>query len=306
MIVRPSSAPIFVVVSLLASASARGAADSPVARADQLIAQGFALRLQNKNAEALELFAKAHAIAPSGKTLGQMGSVEVALHRWVDAESHLEEALQRHDSPWIEAPKNRQMLEKTLAEARQHVARLQFRGTGGARVSVDGKEVGALPLPRPVPAAEGTIHVSATATGFQPLHREIVAQGASEVTVDLQFIPAAPAPPAALSVAVGATPPSEGKRPAWRLWTGSALMAAGLGSVGLGIGWLVVDGKTMCDAPPGGVCKYLYDTKAQGWLAIGLGAATAGAGAMLLLWAPKHSPVTVAAGPASIGFAGRF
>src|SRR5262245_5231569 len=89
-----------IVAMLILAVSTARAGNSPAGEADELIKQGFQLRLQGKNAEALELFEKAHRLAPSGKTLGQIGSVEVALRRWVEAEAHLEEALARRDSPW--------------------------------------------------------------------------------------------------------------------------------------------------------------------------------------------------------------
>src|ERR1035438_5559624 len=88
---------IFAAVLLLGGAAR--AADTN-AQVGELISQGIKLRLQGKNAEALDLFLKAHALVPSARTLGQIGSAEVALHRWTEAERHLEDALSRHDSPW--------------------------------------------------------------------------------------------------------------------------------------------------------------------------------------------------------------
>src|SRR5690349_2291240 len=93
-----------VVIGALTLSISIARAGDPSSEADELIKQGFQLRLQAKNAEALELFARAHAIAPSGKTFAQMGVAEVALGHWVDAEAHLEAALARHDSPWTDVP----------------------------------------------------------------------------------------------------------------------------------------------------------------------------------------------------------
>jgi hypothetical protein len=296
---------LLALVLVLTGASAR-AADSPTAQADALIGEGFKLRLQGKNAEALDLFLKAHAVAPSAKTLGQMGSVEVALRRWIDAEAHLEQALTRHDSPWIEIPKNRELIEKTLAEARQQIGRVQFRGPVGASVAVDGRPIGALPLIAPVHLAAGSVRVTASAAGFQPLQRDVSVQGGADQAVDLTLLPVStlPAPAPAVTLAQPAEP--GGRSVGWRAWTGGGLLVAGLAGVGVGIGWLVVDGRPMCDAPPGGLCKYLYDTKAQGWAAVGVGAAVAGVGAAFLLWPSKHQSIGVGVGPGSVALRGGF
>jgi hypothetical protein len=292
------------VVLLLVPASR--AADPAATQADELISEGFKLRIQGKNIEALDLFVKAHALAPSGKTLGQMGSVEVALHRWVDAEAHIDQALARHDSPWIEAPKNREMLQQTLAEARRQIARIQLRGTPGAEVHVDGRLAGVLPLAEPIHVAAGKVRITAAEAGFQPEDKELVTVGGNALTVDLNLNPVAS--PSAIAPAALLTQParSEGRRPTWRKWTGSSLLTGGVAAIGVGVGWLVVDGRPTCDAPSGAVCGHLYDTKTQGWVAVGLGVAAAGAGAALLLWPSKQSAVAVRVGPGSLALAGRF
>jgi hypothetical protein len=306
MIFPVRTALLVIVLSVGTASSVAYAADSPTVQADALISEGFKLRLQGKNTEALDLFLKAHAIAPSAKTLAQIGSLEVALHRWVDAESHLDHALTRHDSPWIEVPKNRELIENTLAEARRQIGRVQFRGPAGASVAVDGHGVGTLPLALPVHLAAGSVRIEVNAAGFQPLQRDLAVQGGTDQTIDLPLIPAAPqlAQPPAITLAQPAQ--TESHRPAWRTWTGGGLMVVGLASVGVGIGWLVVDGRPMCDAPPGGLCKYLYDTKTQGWVAIGLGAAVAVGGATVLLWPSRKERVGVAVGPGSLALTGRF
>jgi hypothetical protein len=282
------------------------AADSPTAQADALITAGFKLRLQGKNTEALDLFLKAHAIAPSAKTLAQIGSLEVALRRWVEAESHLDQGLARHDSPWIEVPKNRELIERTLVEARQQIGRVQVRGTAGASVTIGGHPVGTLPLAAPVHVAAGSVHVEVAETGFRPAQRDLAVQGGTEQTVDFALVPMATPPAQPATVNLAQSSPTESRRPAWRTWTGGGLMVAGLASVGVGIGWLVVDGRPMCDAPSGGVCKYLYDTKTQGWVAIGLGAAVVAGGATVLLWPSRRERVGVAIAPGSVALTGQF
>ncbi len=302
---------LLVVLGTFAFGTLRaGAADSPTAQADDLIAQGFKLRLQGKNAEALELFTKAHTLAPSAKTLGQIGSVEVALQRWVDAESHLVQALARHDSPWVEVPKNREVLEKTLAEARLHIARIGLNGTPGAEISVDGRRIGALPLAEPVHVAAGAVRVTARASGFNAMEIDLVVHGGEEVSrvLDLTRVAPAMSVPTMPAPALLNTPaaPAESRRPTWRKWTGGGLAAVGVAGVGVGAAWLAMDGRPSCDAPSGTVCKHLYDTKTQGWVALGVGLAAAGAGATLLVWPAGDRSVAAVVGPGSLALSGRF
>ena len=67
--------------------------------------------------------------------------------------------------------------------------------------------------------------------------------------------------------------------------------------MGTGIAWVVVDGRTTCTAPAGGVCELVYNTKTQGWVSIAAGAVAAGAGATLFLWKGKEASGVVAIGP---------
>src|SRR5262245_16478811 len=83
-------------------------AAGPEAEAERLIANGLELRRAEKPVEALELFQRAHGLAPTPRTLGQMGLVEAALERWADAEVHLLEALATPDDAWVR--KNRSFL----------------------------------------------------------------------------------------------------------------------------------------------------------------------------------------------------
>jgi hypothetical protein len=276
-------ASIFFIL-LFAASVARGA-DTPGAQADDLINQGFQLRLQGKNAEALDLFMRAHALAPSSKTLGQIGSAELALHRWIDAETHLEDALSRKDGPWIES--HRASLEKSLAEAQQQIGRVEFRGPVGADISVDGRHVGTLPLPAPVHVGAGSAHVVAVATGYTPLQEDIPVRGGETKAVPLVLLPTVPV--AAPSATPTLVQTAQSPRSAKRRWFGGGLALVGLTGVGFGIGWLTIDNRPTCDAPAGGVCQHLYDTKTRGWVSLGVGAALTAAGAGLVLWPSGHS-----------------
>ena len=70
-----------VICAVLAIFSPVASAAGAETEADGLIARGLELRRQEKQTDALDLFQRAHAIAPSPRTLGQMGLVEASLQR---------------------------------------------------------------------------------------------------------------------------------------------------------------------------------------------------------------------------------
>jgi hypothetical protein len=273
-----------------------------VARADQvdrLIDQGISLRLQGNLEGALDLFTRAHALAPTARTLAQMGLAEGALHRWIASENHLAAALASHDTPWIEVPRNREALEQALATVRSHVGTLKVVGPAGARVDVDDREVARLPLTSPLRLAEGPAHVTATAPGYGATRVVVTIVGSAEQTVVVPLVPLPQAAPAALRL----DEPAPAAR--WKTWTGFGLLGVSAGAIATGAVWVVLDGHPSCPANQVTRCELAYDTKLQGWLTIGAGIAAGTAGG-ILLWSARQAPATVAAGPGSIAFTGRF
>lgn len=77
---------VLTVVSQLANAADDKAADA-------LISKGLELRREGRALDAINLFQKAVAIAPSPRSFGQLGLAESAVEHWSDAEEHLNAAL---------------------------------------------------------------------------------------------------------------------------------------------------------------------------------------------------------------------
>jgi hypothetical protein len=297
---------VIVAVGAVASGAEHSASEG---QADDLVRQALELRKKGENAGALELLQKAQTLAPSSRTLAQLASAEFALQHWVDAETHLQQALSSQDSAWIANPRNREMLERTLAETRRHVARLDLTGTAGAQVSIDGKPIGTLPLPEPARVGAGTIRIAATAPGHQAFDKLLAVRGGEQtsVAIDLPLLPPpAPAPAATAAPVLAQSRPETSGVPAWRRWTGGGLMVAGLAAIGTGIAWVAVDGRTNCAAPPGGVCELVYDTKTRGWISIATGAVAAGGGATLFFWKGKEAAGGVAVMPGGLAIHGAF
>ena len=281
---------------------ARVAVAAPPDPAEQLIEQGVKLRTEGKYAEALELFTKAHAASPSARTLAQIGLAEGSLRRWVDAEAHISAALAEHNTPWIENRRNREALEQALSSVRGHIGTVLVVGPRGAEVSVEGKVVGRLPLAAPLRVAEGTTHVRGTALGHKPVDVEAAVAGGAETTVMLELGPDVP-PPFSAPIIDDEPPPP---RTTWRSWTGTSLLVASAAALVAGGVWLAVDGRGTCDAPTGARCLHVYDTKTQGWIALGVGAAVGVAGGGLLLWEGKRSETRISLAPGLLMFGRRF
>src|SRR5688572_3024963 len=112
----PTRFSVLLMVVSLALHGALGVAIAAEDPTDALLRRGAELRKQERHEEALDLFRKAHALSPSGRTLAQMGLAEFSLKAYVDAETHLAAAL-NGDTPWI--TKNRTVLEQALTDVRK-------------------------------------------------------------------------------------------------------------------------------------------------------------------------------------------
>jgi hypothetical protein len=292
-----------LVQGVVAEGPAR-AADDP---AEALLRRGAELRRADRHEEALELFQKAHAISPSGRTLGQMGLAEFSLKRYVDAEAHLVGAL-ADQSPWV--AKNRGALEQALEDVRKHVAVLTISGPAGADVTVNGKPVGRLPLVEPVHVGEGRVRIEGNLIDHQTTAVDIKAPGGQQVNTVLDLVPIAPpvaAPGLSSPSGSGASMTEASLR--WRTWAGGGLLAVSAAALATGIVWIAIDGNAACTIPPGAPagsrCMYVYDTKTPGLITAGAGVAAGIAGGVLL-WKGRAGDVQVGLAPGRLTAVGHF
>ena len=121
--------------------------------------------------------------------VGGPNLVEKALGRWAEADRHLTDALKGGQDPWIH--KNLTVLEKTLAEVKRQVARIEITGEPvGADVLVNGRPVGKVPLPHPVRVNAGSPATTALLRALHAHARTIVhphelAEKAAHIEIDL-------------------------------------------------------------------------------------------------------------------------
>lgn len=300
---------VFLVASVCAVASA--AAESST----KLIEQGLDLRRDGMPEQALELFRRAHAVAPSPRTFGQMGLVEASLKRWVDGETHLSVSLSNPDDSWV--MKNRAFLDEALAQCRQHVGDLTVSGPAGAEVLVGGRPAGTLPAVPTLRLAEGTVSVSASLNGFTSFEKTVTVRPGVRTPLAIVLTPVVPvaaplAPPAAAMVSESSPPTTlaaqQTSSRGWHTWTGVSLAAVGAVAIGWGVTWIVVDGGAACRAMPGASCQNVYNTRRPGWILTGIGAAAFVGGAAIFFTGhpTAGSNVSVGLTPGSVLLQGRF
>ncbi len=174
----------------------------------------------------------------------------------------------------------------------------------GARVALDGVELGTTPLEVEVAAGEHVVELSAE--GHAPFEQPVnVARGTRERLRLVMTKEAAPPPPLDTSPA----------RSRGRVVGSSVLVSSGVAAVGAGVALLVLHGRPITTECSGanidadGDCHFLYDTRLGGAVALGLGAAAAVTGGVLLgleLRRGRRASVSVAPAPAGALVHGRF
>jgi hypothetical protein len=299
-----------LVAALLWATSLSGGAMAAEPGADALIEQGLGLRREGKPEQALEMFQKAHLLAPSPRTFGQMGLVETSLKRWVEGEKHLSVSLANPDDRWV--AKNRAFLDEALGLCRSHVGDLLVSGPAGTEIFVAGQSVGTLPAVPALRLAEGSVTVSASAPGSKPFERTVAIRPGARAALVIALDPIVATPvvvtpaPAATGPAqlITTAPParSESSPSSWHSWVGVSLAAAGAAAIGWGVYWIAIDG----NGAPG--TNQLYNTRTPGLILATAGAAAVAGGAVIFFTGhhPTDSAVALGLTPSSVLFQGRF
>lgn len=206
--------------------------------AEQLLDAGVAARRAGHDDAALALFTQAWERQPTPRARAQMGAAEQALGQFVEAEAHLAEALAGHADAWIE--ERRATLEAAHGAVEARLGQLEVRvEQPGARLRVDGLEVGALPLTRALRRMPGTVTIEVSADGFAPMTRAVTVTAGelSRETFTLVSLTVTGAPGGGAAAHGGAAGAGHGGA------GGSALpligwIAGGVGVAGVGLGFV--------------------------------------------------------------------
>jgi hypothetical protein len=197
-------APLCLCALLSAGLAALGATGTDwrsVARAqdpdpEALIREGVEARRRRDDLAAVALFERSIAIRRTPRGVGQLALAEQALGRWLAADEHVREALAAETDAWVR--ERREILQRAASDVGGHIGQLEVLcSVEGARLSVDGRPVGALPLSAPVRVLSGEVVVEVTAAGYLPRTRTLnVAAGVlTRETIDL-----VPEPPVVVPV----------------------------------------------------------------------------------------------------------
>ena len=301
-VARQPTAAIFALLLLGAATSTAHAQAAPTRSTGPdyqgLISEGLRAYGEKRYAEARKLFATAHAMEASPRTLRALGIVDLALDNFSMAKDELEASLKQHDTPLSQ--EQRQEVGELLAWMRANLGSVQLQCSPvHAQAKIDGR---AIQSPEVLLAPEEH-ELAVSAPGYVPEVRRFQVVLARPLTLHVELLPAAPAAPHALALREGPSPapqpaPARAQPSQTWLWVGAAgavLAAAGGTLLILGLN----DKARVESATPG---TRLLDVEAAHervpWLTgagIGLGALGVGglgaAAIMLLTREPPHADV---------------
>ena len=178
---------VFVLVILTACTSSLAvAADKEDAK--RLFESGLKLMKVDDFSSAAANFERSAALYPTQTALFNLANCYKALQRYAEA---LEVVGQLHrDFGAKLKPEIKEAVEQQEAEIRSVVATLVVKVVpGGARVVIDGREVGAAPSVGPLFFAPGDHIIEAIRAGYRPVRRSVRLVSGAEQTEQLQLEP---------------------------------------------------------------------------------------------------------------------
>lgn len=180
----PQVLAFLLALSLLHSTSAAFAQSDPKVAAREHFEKGVAAFDDKRFGEAADEFEAAYRLSPAFVVLYNIGEVNVALGRSVEAVDAFDKYLKEGASAISRARKNEVLreIEKQLARIGTVTVRTN---PAAAEVRVDGVLVGKTPLPRPVRLTAGRHTVEAILADHATQIREIDVVGRAELALDL-------------------------------------------------------------------------------------------------------------------------
>jgi hypothetical protein len=223
------------VLAILATSTWAYAGDPAAARAQ--LEAGYQLKEQGNYAEALPHFVESLRLDLQLKTLTNLADCEEHLGQLVDAQLHWVMARDRAGVEGNDRFKASAEARLTALESRMPklVIKLAPDAPPKTEVTRDGTVLGPVSLGTPLPANTGDHTVIARAPGFAP--QTFTVTLAERDQKELVVRPGAAVPlDAAVVVPVGSVATPSGPVRAWSTQKTGALVAAGVGLVGVGLG----------------------------------------------------------------------
>ncbi len=133
---------------------------------ESLIHQGILLRRAGNDGAAFGYFERAYVVAHTPRSAAQLGLVELALQRYLDANTHLSEALSEND-PWVNG--NRTVLDESRTAARNGLGALRLVNAPAASlVAVNGRAAVKLPPDSTVWVTPGDVSIEVVVPDTKP------------------------------------------------------------------------------------------------------------------------------------------
>jgi tetratricopeptide (TPR) repeat protein len=216
-------------------------ADEPRKAAAEHYQRGLELADRGDYKTALDEFERAYALSPNFAVLYNIGQADVELGRPQKALDALDRYLA--DGKTRVPPARRAEVERQLAQLRSSFAELSVTTTPpGARITVDGAEVGATPLATPVTLAAGSHVVAASRPGAETETRVVVVSEGQKTELSVELPDLRP-PVAANASDAGqgaATKGADMKPPAPLVAAGAAQAANDRGHASFPTGYVLI------------------------------------------------------------------
>jgi Tfp pilus assembly protein PilF len=176
--------------------------------ADRHFKSGVALYKEAKYAEALAEFERAYEIAPHPLVLYNIATCHRELSHYGDAVKYYQRFLSEGKGKVPPARLKEAQAELDGVLARIARVTITIKGGEGARVILDGNDLGTMPIDGPLIVPPGEHRLVVRAEGKQPAERSVRVASGDEVEVTLQLTDAPKAPPVeTLEIERPVTPP---------------------------------------------------------------------------------------------------
>lgn len=180
--------PVMLAIAAGPSAARADSAANARAEAKRHFDRATELNKDGQVAEAVIELKRCYELAPHHTVLYDLGEAYITLAKPVEAVWALRRYLEEGGTAI--KPSRRAEVELEIARQKARIATLEIRGLpGGARVRVDGVEVGTAPLGRLISVGIGDHAVSATAEGYDPAEVQVTVAGEDRRTIALTMKP---------------------------------------------------------------------------------------------------------------------
>lgn len=233
---RKSLLPALLLCAATVAASTAARADEPplsdaaeLERADQLFKEANAAFEAKDYKKARELYSQAYAIKQTYDIAGHLGLSEMELGLYRDAAEHLAASIRA--APPHQSKKRFEGVVQELERAKKEVATVFIEAPAGAKIFIDGREVGTAPIKHELFVETGRRRIEARVGDRVGVEEPDLTKG-STTKVALKV-------PGAENIGGDPDPvlPPEG-RPSWPGWLlgGVGLASVGVGAALLGVG----------------------------------------------------------------------